>query len=524
MQSTVVALACLLVGAGAAFAGPKLALPAIEGDDSGAVREAVTEALDGKELSIVGTKETNRVVDKLKIELGDVTDKQAKKLQAELEADAVVLGTLGKDGGTKILRFKLYVNGKKAKGFSIQFSNPKSKKFKETLHNTMVEKLSVAGVDESKAKDKDKDTDKPKAKKKDKAKENGNGDGDGEVAEDDKPKKKKKKKTIAENGDGEDEPKKKKKRAKKPEPKADGEPDEGDPKPEKGDKETASLDGDEGGEGDDEGSITVRVRPKHTANTNAVRVDVGVSASARSLTFTFTPELASDGNEPKPFRPGPVPGARVSGEIYPLAFGDPKAFAAGLGVAFHFDQVLSSKVQTTLEPDSVGRVKQQTYMVGARYRLALGKNPTSPTISVGAGYGRRTFVVKSGLMDRNNLDLPDTDYKYIAPFLGTRIPFTANIALLVQGDAMLVQDAGPISRGDSYGRAKVFGFEAQGGLDIVLGNRFAVRLMFEMSQIGFAFTGGGDKANNRDMDPTTVDIGGALDRSLGGVGTLAFTY
>ena len=75
-----------------------------------------------------------------------------------------------------------------------------------------------------------------------------------------------------------------------------------------------------------------------------------------------------------------------------------------------------------------------------------------------------------------------------------------------------------------YGQAKVFGFEGQAGLDIVLGDRFAIRLVAELAQVGYNFSGVGTLANSRDNDPSTKDVGGATDRSIGGAATLAVLY
>jgi hypothetical protein len=499
----VLSLAALIVVilAGPAAAGPqKIALTEIEGDDSGSIREAVAEALDGNELSVIGAKETNRAVDKLKDGVSSLSEKQAKKLSTDLEVAAIVYGELGKEGKSKLLKLRMFVNGKKVKGFSVQFTNARSKKFKEGVRDKMIEKLSV-----------------PEPAKK-------------APNDDEDPIKAKKKKTAKTDTDEDDDTKKpdKKKKATKTEPDEGDEGDEGDEddKPKKGKKKTAKVDPD--GEVDEDGEVKVRVRSTgsaHAANRVAARIDVGVSASLRTLVFTSTPELRQADQDPKPFKQGgPVPGARVEAEIYPLAFSNPKGIAGGLGIAFEFDRVLSSKVQTSAEPGSVGKVNQTHYTVGARFRIPFGSSQTAPSVTLGAGYGRRTFKVASGLMDRSSLDLPDTDYTFIAPALGFRIPITKNIALTAIAEGVLVQDAGPIVTGEEYGRARVFGFDTEGGLDIVLGNRFAIKLAFEMCQIGYSFTGGGQKANNRDGDATTIDIGGALDRSIGGVGTFAVLY
>ena len=64
--STVAALFVLLVALPAAAApkSPKVALTAIDGDGGGEVRDAVAEALDGNDLTLIGEKETNRAADK----------------------------------------------------------------------------------------------------------------------------------------------------------------------------------------------------------------------------------------------------------------------------------------------------------------------------------------------------------------------------------------------------------------------------------------------------------------------------
>ncbi len=479
----VVGLLILVLVAGTAIAAPKVALTEIDGDDSGDLREAVAEALDGKELSVIGAKETNRQVDKLKIELPDINEKQAKKLASELEADVVMAGTLGKEGKSKLLKFRVFINGKKVKGFSVQFSNARSKKFKDGVREKMVDKVAAAPA----------------------------------VVED-------KPEPVAQVDEGDKKKKKKKKRPSKKR-KADGEPDEGD-------KPTATAEEEDEQEEDEQdehetAKLIKATTPQHAANRVAFRVDIGSSFSARSLTFTFTPELAADNLEPKPFKPGPVAGVRAEGELYPLAFANPEAVYAGLlGVGFEVDQVLSSKVQTTLEPGNVGVVKQFHFSVGPRIRFTLGNADIAPSVTVGLSYGRRQFVVTGGLDNREmTLDLPDTDYTYIAPALNFRIPLgIPNIAILSLNDLMLVKDAGRISDADQYGRAKVFGIDSQAGLDITIKRRFALRLMAEFTQIGFTFTGGGQKSRNRDGDATSIDIGGATDRSIGGVATLGVLY
>src|SRR5215510_12763088 len=87
-----------------AWASPKVALTAIDGDTTGDMRDAVATALDGKDLTLIGMKEVNRAYDKLG-DISELSEKTAKKLAKELEADAIVQGKLGKQNGKKKLSF-----------------------------------------------------------------------------------------------------------------------------------------------------------------------------------------------------------------------------------------------------------------------------------------------------------------------------------------------------------------------------------------------------------------------------------
>src|ERR1044071_3831726 len=134
--------ACLVLS-NTASAKPKVALTQIEGDATGDVRDAVAEAIEGKELALIGSREVNRAVDKLG-DLADLTEKDFKKLANELEADAIVAGKLDKVGGSRALKFRVFVHKKMAKGFTISFKDTKSEKFRKALHKKVLEKVGVA--------------------------------------------------------------------------------------------------------------------------------------------------------------------------------------------------------------------------------------------------------------------------------------------------------------------------------------------------------------------------------------------
>ncbi|MCW5807875.1 MAG: hypothetical protein KIT31_36315 [Deltaproteobacteria bacterium] len=565
-----------------AEAAPKVALTPIDGDNKDQdVREAVSEALEGNDLVVIPRKDVNKAVNKIE-DLSELTEADAKKIASSLNADAIIHGRLEKGDDGKKLKFVLFVGGKKTKGFSVTFSNAKSPKFKRLLHDKMVAKISSAKAAAAE------DDEEPVAKKKKKGgddeavakKKKKGGDDDEEVA----PAKKRKggdeevvaKKKKKKGGDDDEEvaPAKKKKGgeeavAKKkkggdddeevaPAKKKKGGDDEAVAKKKKkgGDddeevvakKKKGGDDDDEGG-GDDEEATPARSKKvaaggdddegtsvrggfnnggtpmdrKRTANRAALRLDAGGSFAKRSLAFTSN--LPAD-QRPKAFNPSPVPGLRLDLEVYPLALSNPFGAAAGLGLAVQYDKTVGFNVGSSAEAIRLP-VNQQHLGVAAKYRLLLGKTPTSPAINFGFGFGKRTFIVQNrgALMNPNSLDLPDTDYQFFAPQLGFRVPLAKMVALTAGGEGMLVTNAGPIQRADSYGRAKIVGISGAAGLDIILTSRVGMRLQGEFTRIGFTFVGnGGDLANNRDNDPTDRDVGGAADQSFGGSATLGVIY
>jgi hypothetical protein len=499
MIRALISFLAILGFAAVSQAAPKVALPAIEGDVTGDMRDDVAAALDGDELTVLGEKEVNRVYERLNLEnLAELSEKQAKKLSTDLEADAVVTAVLAKKGKTKTLKFRLFVKGKKQKGFTVQFKNAKSNKFKTALRDKLVDRLGGEAPSSKVTKTTEEDE-------------------EGTV-------KRRKATKSTEPAEEEEDPNPKKKVATKETSADEDEEDEEDPKRKK--KKTAAREDDED---EAETAIEARMTSKHTANRAAARADAGMSVSNRSLIFTKRSNFPEG---PKPFRSSPVPGARFEAELFPYAFFDPDSILAGFGAAVEYDKTLVLNLETTAERGVKVPVNQSAYSFGGRFRFAFGKKPTSPTITAGLDYGRRRWKAdRSKLMDRTSLgglgslDLPDTNYAWIAPGLGFRIPIGTTIAVVGYGEGLFVNNAGPIQKAESYGKAKIVGFSGEAGFEVVLMNRFAFRAVFEMTQIGFDFQGtGGMLANSRDGDAATIDVGGATDRSLGGVATLGVLY
>jgi TolB-like protein len=471
MKRPLVIAIALAVASGTAFAKPKVAIVPLEGDSDGNAQDAITDAL-GDDADVAGPKSVSRAIDKLGLDT-EMSDQDLKKLSSELEADAIVRGTLTSKDGKQIIHFKLFVKGKKVRGFTVEFGSLKSQKFKDALHDKLMEKLEA---DKQAASDGDDDSgDQPKKK-------------DGDDDSGDRPKKK----------DGDD---------------------DSDDKPKK--RKRVGKAGDDDDDNEVEEVTTVKPSSGHSASHDAVRVDFGVSLLSRTLTFNSR----SFEQAPKGYKNSPVPGGRLDAELFPFAISKPTSAAAGLGIAGTYDQTFGLNLQSTAQPGTKFPATEKHYDIGIRYRIAFGSKVSSPSLTLAAGYGHWMFTVnRSALMQGNVIDLPDVDYAGYTPGLMFRIPLGGTVALLFGGSALLVTSTGPIQTPSQYGQAKVTAGSGMFGLDIVFSNRYALRLAAEAAQMGFAFTGGAEMTNNRDGDPATKDVGGAADRYIGGAFTFGVLY
>ncbi|MEZ4402239.1 MAG: hypothetical protein R3B06_19600 [Kofleriaceae bacterium] len=254
----------------------------------------------------------------------------------------------------------------------------------------------------------------------------------------------------------------------------------------------------------------------------AIVFESGVMALNRTLTFSSRPNFM---NAPKGYKGTFVPAARLSVELYPLAFASPHGAASGLGLYGTYEQAFLLTTRSDKSPDLKLATAQSHWEVGARFRYAFGDRPSYPSITVGVGYSRRAFTVdRTALVDRPPLDLPDVDYRAIEPGLQVRIPAgTERLAFGFAGQALLVRTTGPIQSMEEYGSAAVTGIAGGVSVDAVITPRVLLRLRADVTQVGFDFTGNGAQSSLRDGSPEQ-DVGGAIDRWLGAAANLAIVY
>ncbi|HEX3476230.1 MAG TPA: hypothetical protein VHT91_14490 [Kofleriaceae bacterium] len=496
----VVAAAAIVPASPALARATKVALCRITGDTAG-LGKTVAGALQEGELEVVAGKQVSRAIGRLGLTRA-LGERDLAKLADELEVDAVVKGALDRRGHR--LRFTVFAGGKQGKPFTVQVGNAGSDKFRQAVR-TAIEARVAQAVPKRRARSEAEDDaaadDATPAKARTRARK------DDDTPADDPPAKRKATTQAADSGD---EPP----RPGKPSPAGDAAPAAAGPR-------IAARDADDPAPSVHAQAELAAPAPAHTANLAALRLDLGGSMAGRSLTF----DTRSFDGSPRSYQNAPVPGVRVGGELYPIALFAPTSWLAGLGVAADYDRTLSLILRATNEMTVPIAVAEQRYAFGVRYRLAFGHRPTSPTLTLGAGYGARRFVAdRSGLQSASSLDLPDVDYRMFDPGVAFRLPLGGHVAVTLAGQGLVVTSAGPIQRTDQYGTARVIGGSASAGVELVISERLMIRIAAEATQLSLSFTGNGTLATSRDGDPSSIDVRGATDRYYGGVATAAVTY
>jgi hypothetical protein len=273
-------------------------------------------------------------------------------------------------------------------------------------------------------------------------------------------------------------------------------------------------------------SVSQRAKPAgdelsahERASRGSMQLHVGASLTGREMTFSTRADF-----EQSPDFAGPnAPGIFATGEVYPMSDGE--GLVSRLGAAFVVDQAFGLELALNDAMDTRLPTKQFRYGVGVRYRHSFGDKPTSPMIRVGVGYNQMGFVIdRSGAPEGAVVDVPNTKYTYLDPGVSLRWPVADKVAVTAAVAGMLLLGAGEIQQIDQYGTATLTGIDADAGLEIVATPRIVVRVVGRIAAIGYDFAGDGEQTYGRDGDPDTIDIGGALDRYLGGQVTVGYLF
>ncbi|RMH44056.1 MAG: hypothetical protein D6689_03595, partial [Deltaproteobacteria bacterium] len=263
-----------------------------------------------------------------------------------------------------------------------------------------------------------------------------------------------------------------------------------------------------------------------TARTAAVSLHVGASAIGRSLLFTYRPDLMDQA--PSQYKGAFAPGVVVSGAVYPLAAGDGDGAGKNLGVLFDIERSigLSSQIaDAEMNPVKLP-TQRQRWGVHVAYRHNFGSKDTHPSLIASVGYNKLSFTIdKTNVPDGVVVDVPDVAYTYVDPGLALRLPLSRRIALAAEGKFMAIVKAGQIVEPDQYGKSKVTGVSGDVAVEVQAAAHWLVRLGGTVTAVGYAFQpGAGKLSSGRDGDLNSLDVGGAMDRYLGGYVTLGYLY
>ena len=163
--------------------------------------------------------------------------------------------------------------------------------------------------------------------------------------------------------------------------------------------------------------------------------------------------------------------------------------------------------------------RQQRMGVAATYRKAFGSSPTSPTVSLRAGYKQTGIRHRPG---QRRFGCPNVTYTYIDPGLSLRFGATDRVFLTAAAEFILVLDTGEIQQPEEYGVATVTGLDSEAGIEVLFGSRYLLRAAGRFSRIGYSFAGNANKTDCNGDGQT--DVFGAADHMWAATLPLAFTF
>lgn len=267
-----------------------------------------------------------------------------------------------------------------------------------------------------------------------------------------------------------------------------------------------------------------RLEPRRREARRAASLMLGASVVMRDLTFTLA--------EPFPEAPngydGPTaPGLNLRGELYPMQFTSlADSILSVLGVAFRVDRVLG--LQTAIDTGNqeiLAQTTQSSYSVGVRLRYRFAGLPTQPTITLGAGLGKLSFILDDADVPVGvALDVPNTSYAFFDPGVWLRLSAHPRVLVEAGGQVLFITNAGDVQQPEQYGGASIKSYALDGSVEVLITPNWRVRATGTYTSVALTFLGNGEQTYVRDGDPGDIDVLGANDRYLGGVLAVGYTY
>ncbi|HEX5062371.1 MAG TPA: hypothetical protein VFV99_23530 [Kofleriaceae bacterium] len=521
-----------------AFAEPKVAVAPLD-DDDGKVAEIVSDAV-AERAKLTKPARVESAMKSLGVSV--LSPKSLKKLRTKLDVDVVIYGSVERDGDTK--RVSLTFAGSNKSKPKLELEAKNTKQLRKELAGKLAKRIDSAmeggGGDDDEEEEDDARAKREQAKREEERKQREEEDRKKEEEkrkkeEEEAEAKRKKEDERRKKDDDEREARRKKKdddeREARRKKRGDDDEEDGRRRKKRGDddeedgrrkKRVADEDDEDSGRarkrlgdededsGDDEDKPRRKKRKqkRHVLTQAALWLDGGGAVARRTLTYAATGMM----------RPPPVGTAaaagRIEGEVYPASFSSLKGGAAGFGISAILGYTFGLGIAVP-GTQKTAAIKNGHYSIGARYRFVFGEH----SVALGVSYWRRYFMAdRTGLMNPDQLDMPDVDYTAIAPGVSARIAATPTIAAFGSLDLPLMLDSGPIQKPASYGSAKILAFDLRAGAQVMVASNIALQFAAEIDQIGLSFTGqAGSKASTRMVTAAT-------DRSIGLAATLGVTY
>jgi len=232
-----------------------------------------------------------------------------------------------------------------------------------------------------------------------------------------------------------------------------------------------------------EASARFRLReppPKRRSWDKIFEVSAGVLALSRNMSLDYPHGVAGLKALPN-FRSGVVPALRLDGALYPLAH--LPGPLSSLGIVGRYQRALRLKYHLP----NVDPLRTTLHMVevGLRYRWNLLSREGSPTLNIGAEFGRLAFVIWNDGQVPESTELASLAYIYLKlAVAGLDLPLYIKRGFVVgvraHVDYLQIFTAGPISEDNGAGA----GPRTQSGLEVG-GGAFASYAGFFVRTGGF---------------------------------------
>jgi hypothetical protein len=255
----------------------------------------------------------------------------------------------------------------------------------------------------------------------------------------------------------------------------------------------------------------------------SVDAAVGFSVNVRRLSYTLRPDLRA---VPPVYKGVAAPGYAGEATVYPLAIGHTRDDVLK-DIGLHFEGSRAIKLNSKfVGSDGTTRTYHSfdsRFGVGATFRFAFGRSPTSPVVSGGLMYTNQRFGVTADSA-KNTSGVPNVRYKMVEPNVQFKLPITAKIIASADARIMAMLDTGQQQSVVYFGTTKVTGYEGLIGVDYHVTPNIFARVEGHIEAINLSFKGNGQGSANRDMDPTTIDVSSARDVYFGGFASVGYAY